>query len=402
MNFSVQECLDDTKEIKQLKKKFGKELSEEDKKILLRMMNDAYISLMDKYSKNSEKQHLMSHSAKYIHSATQTSSFVMNDVPSNGLLLETPKNINHDIRYDSSTYMPGIKLLRIQNANGKGKSFLQCIEDEDYSPFDFISCDLKLKKLWFSRFKHVSRNDGVREVDKFAKQILFPLGDDAIGQDNYINLIPLFPTSLYHEIHHFIVDKLDDSQNEKEPAKSNRRKFRDLAVLEVGGENAQNVSNFNSEQLGRVYLFNSAAPKLRSIDIKRSIKNILYIPAINDVVKEYVINYKKTIFSRDYALIKKRHDYTRSAYDDVCNTLIDLKNSRKPGWTDKYVNLKEEHKLLIDNKFEIDKYERDRCNNVLKEDFKRFMDALIRIRQKDSDNANAEIGIDIRDLKGLI
>lgn len=101
------------------------------------------------------------------------------------------------------------------------------------------------------------------------KQILWPLGDQAISQDRYITLVPLHPAALAHHVYRRISQVRYGEENIQ--ARKNRRENKGeqithstlspLAYVKLGGTKPQNVSQLTGRQGGRNYLLPSLPPK---------------------------------------------------------------------------------------------------------------------------------------------
>lgn len=109
------------------------------------------------------------------------------------------------------------------------------------------------------------------ETHERNKQVLWPL-DDAINEDRYQALVPLCPSAFTH----VVFQKLNDmrfSDANKEARDSRRKRSAEqqpyisvtnLAVVRLGGANAQNVGRLNARQNGRNYLLPSLPPLFSS------------------------------------------------------------------------------------------------------------------------------------------
>ena len=104
------------------------------------------------------------------------------------------------------------------------------------------------------------------------KQILWPVGEQAISHDDYMCLIPLYPSALTHEVYQQINQARYSEENKL--ARDNRFKktaehkpyvsITHLAMTKLGGTKPQNVSQLTSAQGGRNYLLPNLPPKLQA------------------------------------------------------------------------------------------------------------------------------------------
>lgn len=389
MDNFVKEYIDRAKQekIDALQKKHGSLLTDEYYDGLEKINNDyEYVKIIRKFAENASKLQQISHSAKYIHSDTKTSNVILAQNQKKGLLLETTDTKNLDV-CGNAAFLNGYKFLSLKDTNGK--KLQQYIEEDDYTPFNFIECSPDVKRQWYELFKQIKHFDEHKVVDKFAKQILFPLGNN-----NYITLVPLFPTALYNDLYSYISNiKHGEVCREARTKKRNNQPSDDpcmdiynLAVIKIGGSNPQNISSFNSQRAGQVFLLDSAAPKLRfkSIYIRKAIKNIFEHRYMDLVVKGTVkslneFNEKIGTYKKNYSIRQAQKHFIGKAYHDVCNYLEYIRSQQEEGWTDDYEKLKLEHKTLIDKKFiGVSAGERIRCAKVLKEDFIQFISPKIK------------------------
>ncbi len=104
------------------------------------------------------------------------------------------------------------------------------------------------------------------------KQILWPRGEQAIVHDDYICLVPLYPSALTHAVYQQINQARYSEENKL--ARDNRFKktaehkpyvsITQLAMTKLGGTKPQNVSQLTSAQGGRNYLLPNLPPKFQS------------------------------------------------------------------------------------------------------------------------------------------
>lgn len=336
--------------------------------------------IISEYAKNASRLYKVSHCSKFTHTKSRTSNARVEACNSTAYLLETNGTEELDI-WCAAQYQEVCRFL--MNKDSEGKSLLEYIEKDDYSPFDFIECGSEEKKGWYERFKQV-KNNVAKEVivDKYAKQILFP-----IDNSEYLTLIPLFPTSLYGQIHAYIdrikKDYKDARKNKRDnkPYEGECREIFGLAVQEVGGDNPQNASYLNAQRNGRIFLLDSAAPRLefKPIYIRKSIKSIFDYRELHFRVRKPVndlMTYNKAIknYDKNYSLRQAEKHFVAQAFFEIYSTLSYLKDNLEEGWTDEYEDLKYEHKVFIDIQFkDIGNAELIRCRKVLVRDFKQFI-----------------------------
>ena len=112
---------------------------------------------------------------------------------------------------------------------------------------------------------------GSPETSELNKQILWPFQDgiNSIHQDQYLNLVPLYPISLANQLYFKVREQYSDENREnrknrykKTALKKSYHSHVDLAVVKLGGANAQNVSQLNKRQNGVNYLIPSIPPQI--------------------------------------------------------------------------------------------------------------------------------------------
>ena len=104
------------------------------------------------------------------------------------------------------------------------------------------------------------------------KQILWPRGEQAIVHDDYICLVPLYPSALTHAVYQQLNQARYSEENKL--ARDNRFKktaehkpyvsITQLAITKLGGTKPQNVSQLTSAQGGRNYLLPNLPPQLQA------------------------------------------------------------------------------------------------------------------------------------------
>ncbi|WP_294963627.1 type I-F CRISPR-associated protein Csy1 [uncultured Gilliamella sp.] len=135
-----------------------------------------------------------------------------------------------------------------------------------------FSDDKNKSALYLSNF-HKLLNDNWDEVQtsELNKQFFWPNAEETYlsqQDDNYRLLIPLHPSSLCHLVYQKVQTRFSD---ENKKAREQRRikdaeqqpyfSFHHLAVVKLGGSNAQNASQLIGSQMGRNFLLPSMPPK---------------------------------------------------------------------------------------------------------------------------------------------
>ncbi|PKG35989.1 MULTISPECIES: type I-F CRISPR-associated protein Csy1 [Psychrobacter] len=182
-----------------------------------------------------------------------------------------------------------------------------------------------------------------------------------IEELDYINIVPLYPSVLTHEVYQRI-NHLKFSEDNK-AARDNRFKktadqqpyitLNDLATLQLGGTKPQNVSLLMSKQGGRNYLLPSLPPIIKQ---ERSFKLSKFANSIFGTAMEY--NAREAIQSifksiKDTRNIIDVRDARKSAIDEVLYQIFaaaeDIRMTMPAGWSKDY-ELERHEKLWLDPK----------------------------------------------------
>lgn len=219
---------------------------------------------------------LATHTAKGIHSSSKSSNVIaqckqthLTDfVSSYGIssLMIDANNGNPAVYIKSLTFV--VNFLNIDLHHQK---FHQWITQDNGAFKAFFEQKLDLESFEFLKNLLLTTIENPKISDK-DKQILFPIGNDA-----YMTLFPVYPSSLAHELFIKISDKKFNESNKL--ARENRSKqnviqqsyfsIHDLAFVKLGGTKPLNVSVLNNKQGGRNYLLPSLPPKFQGSNVIR-------------------------------------------------------------------------------------------------------------------------------------
>lgn len=238
----------------------------------------------------------------------------------------------------------GVKMrdVILQNSEAVQKSFDDNIDISKGYQQTFLDClNNKLK------------NPKTHELNK---QLLYPLAND-----EYISLIPLYPSVLTHEVFININDKKFNEDNKT--ARENRHKktaiqqsyisIHDLASVQLGGTKPQNVSQLMSKQGGRNYLLPSLPPKFKGSDSIRISPNANSIFAGKALIYHTRAQLKALfdLIKTDYNNVHIR-DKRKSILDEIVYQVFEiafnLQNNRPAGWSKAYPHLKMAEKYWLD------------------------------------------------------
>ena len=233
-----------------------------------------------------------------------------------------------------------------------------------------------------------------------------------IEQLDYINIIPLYPSVLTHEVYQRI-NHLKFSDDNKTARDNRFRKtaeqqpyvtLNDLATLQLGGTKPQNVSLLMSKQGGRNYLLPSLPPIIKQ---ERAFKLSKFANSIFSTSMEY--NAREAIQSifksiKDTRNIVDVRDARKSAIDEVLYQIFaaaeDIRTTMPAGWSKDY-ELDHVEKLWLDPKrsdlegeeeFKAEREQDDAWHSQIVHIFARWLNTLMQAEFKEiaSDFGDAE------------
>ncbi len=161
-----------------------------------------------------------------------------------------------------------LPLAAFFNTEIKEKKLYDLILSEHQALSGVFADDPELSDQYCKAFK-TALEGGVTapSTHERNKQLLWPM-DEAVEQDNYHCLVPLYPSALTHTFYKKINGQRFSDENKE--ARDNRKKSKaeqkpyisiiNLAATQLGGTKPQNVSLLTSKQGGRNYLLESLPP----------------------------------------------------------------------------------------------------------------------------------------------
>ena len=274
---------------------------------------------------------------------------------------------------------------------------------------DFIASlagDQKLATEYQQTFKQALQNiitDPVtHERNKQTLWVTNAYEGQALQQLDYINIIPLYPSVLTHEVYQRI-NHLKFSEDNK-AARDNRFKktaeqkpyvtLNDLATLQLGGTKPQNVSLLMSKQGGRNYLLPSMPPIIKQ---DRAFKLSKFANSIFSMAMEY--NAREAIQSIFKAIKNTRNivdvrEARKRAVDEVLYqvfaTAEDIRTNMPAGWSKDY-ELDHSQKLWLDPKradlegeedFKAEREQEDDWHRDIVHSFARWLNTLMQTEFK--------------------
>ena len=200
------------------------------------------ISMLEGYASLADRVQLVTHYGKFHHTSSRLSGVNMAAGECRPQLLETPAAVRRDVVGGDAKYSRVVQLLGA--ADRDGVTFLEHILADDYSPLWFLDCDEERKRQWYRAFRRARCSGPPYFIDKYVRQLLFPLADGG-----YRNLVLHFPVALYRLVHDAIAE-IRNGQAEREAralraageySKKPARYLHDMAQIQVGGANPRNV-----------------------------------------------------------------------------------------------------------------------------------------------------------------
>ncbi len=303
--------------------------------------------------------HFGTHISKGVHpdSKGDNVNFLSNDVLPDGII--GTQNIN-DIPLDANGNAAALPLAAFFDTwvdEEKGVKIRHLIQEQNPVLKGQFSDSEELSEKYNAAFK--SALDGVITTPatyERNKQLIWPL-EQSIENDHYINLVPLYPSSLTHHIFNAI-NQVRYSDENKQARDSRKKKpsehqpyvsIPDIGVTRLGGTKPQNVSLLISRQTGRNYLLPSIPPisnssitfriqKDQSTLFSRRLARICFYE-----LKELyaIVGAKNTFEVRDAR--KESLDLILARIFEVAEN---IQQSNSPGWSKSYqLNMDEKYWL---------------------------------------------------------
>lgn len=241
-------------------------------------------------------------------------------------------------------------------------SILDLVLREDEQLLSILASNRQEAECHLSAFKSITlSSSNSAKTYELMKQLLWPVGDRAQADDSYVNIVPLYPTSLVHQVYHSLQD-IRFGEKKKLAKEAHRKQenhpdgYMDLpnvAYIKLGGTKPQNVSQLNSERGGRHYLLPSSPPKYSYRDVRAP----LYERSIFTRVFPYFAKQDIQRFCQDvidqtnntYEVREKR----RLIIEDIINTLIVYGSKVRDlegGWSTKASDLDSAQAFWLDPK----------------------------------------------------
>lgn len=290
-------------------------------------------------------------------------------------------------------------------------TLMRLIIDDHPALIQALSDDPEKSKLYLSNTKNLLNNDFKNpSASALNKQFYWPIGKQSYlssKENTYRLLIPLHPSSLCHAVFQKIQTRYSDENRQAQDQRFKKNaeqkpyfSYADLAVIHLGGSNAQNVSLMFGRQKGRNFLLPSLPPKINSSHefvIKKSDKTIF-----SYLLQSCCWASFEELFAVIAATnnVKEQRDKRKEAIDFILATLFTIakkiQTSRLPGWSKDYsldmsqkcwldpkrANITDEEKILDEDEFQV-AYRNDWITELEKQ-FALWLNSILKKKFKDT------------------
>lgn len=359
-------------------------------------------------AKRAKQISLATHSAKFTHSDAKSSSILVNDfVDDENGYLTTAKLLTKTL--DATGNAAALDVAKLLKLNANGCTLAQQLQADDTSTLAAFTHNAELLDEWLQGFKQ-ALSDAKLSSHTLAKQLYFPVDNQASNNSSYHMLCLLFSSSLAHELHRKITStRFGDTAKEIRDARKSGKFHKNMevnypatAVQNFGGSKPQNISQLNSERYGQVYLLNSAPPSWQSHVKPPTNKTTLFDREFNARVGRHIygfISFIKNLrpdqhnFKTRY---KRDHHFVAPIIDELLNRAALYQSMEESaGWsTDKECKLKWAYCLWLDIHRDDDSFQTEREKNqwqaVIVKDFGLWLN-----RQLNKDKQNTYVLGDI-------
>ncbi|XGA80448.1 type I-F CRISPR-associated protein Csy1 [Halomonas sp. CH40] len=292
---------------------------------------------------------VVTHSLKPIHPDAKGSN-----------LYAPPESLNHHKFVGSHTLptdFPGdvvgnaaaLDVYKFLKLEFEGKSLLERALGNDAEFAKALSDNPEQAQTWISAFAAITEPRGEHASHTRGKQLYWLVGDDALEEEGFHLLAPLYATSLAHRVFQTINhDRFSDEAKEARKAKREGKyaeqavhNYPNLAVQKMGGTKPQNISQLNSERGGNNYLLASLPPSWNVRDIRPPLKvtSVFSDPGVfgsRSAVRSLIRDLKRFLEanpSSDMHTRDLRDDYTAMLMDELALFAMQM-HSLPAGWSD--------------------------------------------------------------------
>jgi CRISPR-associated protein Csy1 len=356
--------------------------------------------------------------------ATHLLKFSHSSAPAEGLVAQNKHNrpflttgsLKKDITYDMAHSNGNlVTISRFLALELYGSTIIDLILNNDYSFLE--SFGRENIEQWKKGFSSLVEERQLKTGEK-CRQCYFPKNNNLERNHDYDLLIPLFASSLCHEIYSFVNDlKFGEVQQQIKEAKKEKNdkalkyfpateiSLPNVAVLKFGGAQPQNVSMMNKNRswkankkdrttYGVSYLFSSQPPtwqsKLKPPINRISLFDDIYNSTINtelDYLRGFLLHFKQLDLSiKDPK--RKRHliRWVDNIIDECLFYITSIQNL-PAGWSAvDNIRLKPAHQYLLDPYRLDDDFQASRQNtdwqSVVCADFAQWINRQLRGKDK--------------------
>ncbi|SNY98174.1 type I-F CRISPR-associated protein Csy1 [Halomonas sp. hl-4] len=292
---------------------------------------------------------VVTHSLKQAHPYAKGSTFYAppESLTSYGLVSShvLPPDFSGDVVGDAAA-LDVYKLLKLEV---EGKSLLERVLENDTDLAKALSDDPEQAQVWINAFAAITEARSDPASHTHAKQVYWLVRDEALEDEDYHLLAPLYGTSLAHCVFQTINhDRFSEAAKEARKAKregiyaeQSLHSYPNLAVQKMGGTKPQNISQLNSERGGNNYLLASLPPNWNVRDIRPPLKvaSVFSHPGIfgsRSEVRSLVKDLKRFLETNpttDMHTRDLRDDYTAMLMDELSLFAMQM-HSLPAGWSD--------------------------------------------------------------------
>ncbi|MDN3525404.1 type I-F CRISPR-associated protein Csy1 [Halomonas sabkhae] len=255
-----------------------------------------------------------------------------------------PADFNGDV-VGNAAALDVYKFLKLEY---DGKSLLEWVLEKDTELARALSDDSEQSQAWMKAFSGITEPRGGHASHSLAKQMYWLTGEDAVDNDDFHLLAPLYATSLAHRVFQTINhDRFSDEAKEARKAKREGKlceqevhDYPDIAAQKMGGTKPQNISQLNSERGGSNYLLASLPPRWNVRDIRPplTVDSVLDDPGVFGRRKEVrslvrdLKGFLETDPNTDMHTRDLRDDYTAMILDELALFTMQM-HELSPGWS---------------------------------------------------------------------
>jgi CRISPR-associated protein Csy1 len=229
-----------------------------------------------------------------------------------------------------------------------GVKLRKLIQSQHPSVEGVFSSNEELSAQYAKSFKTALDNE-IEEPTTYErnKQLLWPM-DNAIIDDAYVAVVPLYPSALtsqfFQKINHARFSEENKLARENRKKKSVEQQsylsIPDIAIVRLGGTKPQNISQLTSKQSGRSYLLSSMPPQYetkieyRITKSQTSLFNARLVQSCGlglGQLYQVVANFKNTVDVRD-----SRKEALDLILASIFVLVEQIHKTYTPGWSKDY------------------------------------------------------------------